>query len=429
MIETKLWNSVFDIRNWKHTINKAEFKNMNREVIEFLSTQKGIETLKEIVGSGSYTITPPRIAKIPKDEKGEFREVYINSDLDRILLSAINDALFELFGDMVHENCKSYQKGESTQKTVRTISKRLEKYEKLNNQIGFKYDFSKYFDNVNIESIEFIFDEVERKMGLNKDENCELINILRRYYRQDLYFDVDGNLNSRYQGLKQGCAVASFLADAILFDLDKYMSKHFDMYYRYSDDLICIDVKKIGVITDTINNKIDKYGISLNPKKIKPIYSNKWFTFLGFKISGNQITLSDRRVEKFQNIISEKTIKLRNCKGKRAARNVISVLFKGEHSWASACLSTINVDADINELNKYVLDCIKACETGKKKIGGLGTCDNLSNKTILRGRGRNVRANREKVIWIDNFISMKCASDTMKISLPVFEAIVRDIAR
>ena len=62
------------------------------------------------IRDGKYKIMPPHTALIPKDN-GEFRTVYINEPADRILLSIANDLLFEIMPEMVHPNCKSYQKG------------------------------------------------------------------------------------------------------------------------------------------------------------------------------------------------------------------------------------------------------------------------------------------------------------------------------
>ena len=140
--------------------------------------------------------------------------MYVNEALDRILLTLINDCLCELFSDMIHKSCKSYRKGTSTQNVVLEVSQKIVNLHKQG-VIGYKSDFSKYFDNVNIEVIDNVFDTLEKRLGFNKGTE-PVINLLRRYYHQDLYFDIQGNLQSRYQGLKQGCAVASFLANVCL---------------------------------------------------------------------------------------------------------------------------------------------------------------------------------------------------------------------
>ena len=52
--------------------------------------------------------------------------------------------------------------------------------------------------------------------------------------------------------------------------------------------------------------------------------------------------------------------------------------------------------SDLNELNKFVMDCFRAVQTGRCKIGGLGYVRTKPDGCIGRGRGRNVKANRDK---------------------------------
>ena len=73
------------------------------------------------------------------------------------------------------------------------------------------------------------------------------------------------------------------------------------------------------------------------------------------------------------------------------------------------------------------MDCIRACKTGKKKVGGLGSVNNLPDRTILRGKGRNVRANREKSGQIENYLSVGCLRNNLRINKEVFRTTVRNM--
>ena len=90
----------------------------------------------------NYEIAPPHQALIPKDN-GEFRTVYVNENIDRIFLSIVNDLLFELCPGMIHQSCKSYQKGIGCGKVVQEISHKLKPdlHQHLNDILGFKADF------------------------------------------------------------------------------------------------------------------------------------------------------------------------------------------------------------------------------------------------------------------------------------------------
>lgn len=416
---------------WQECLDKATNKDMNLKLIKELCYPSYRKQLYTIIAQDKYNIFYSHVAKIPKDKKGEFRRVHINEDRDRILLSNWNDCAFELFPDMIHPQCRSYLKSDSSQKVVKDISKEIVKLSKEmpNKQIGYKIDFHDYFGSVNIEAIDNIFDEMERRLGFEKNTE-PIINTLRRYYHQDMFFDENGNICEEYQGLKQGCAFGSFLADVVLYELDDFLSKQYKISYRYSDDLVVIDKDTSNVINE-INEIISKYGVTLNPRKVEPLYADKFFKFLGFNIKGSMITLSATRVKKFQKEIEKRSIdrKKKNKKftGRQAKKEIVRFLYEGEYNWSSSCLGTINVEPDIQELNKFIMDCIKACDTGKLKIGGLGSVNNLPDRTILRGKGKNVKANRDKIEHIENYLSVDCLRKGLRICKPVFEAQVRSM--
>ena len=158
--------------------------------------------------------------------------------------------------------------------------------------------------------------------------------------------------------------------------------------------------------------------------------NDKWFKFLGFNIKGSQITLSKTRVKSFQKEIEARTIKQRNISAKRALNQVNNYLYKGDgtYSWATSVLPIINVDKDIDVLNTFVMDCIRACATNKKKIGGLGSVNDKEDYTILRGIGKNVAANRLKTEKeIDGYLSIRCMQNALLTRRAVFETLVRSM--
>lgn len=291
-------------------------------------------------------------------------------------------------------------------------------------EIGKKLDLSKYFDSVPLKYIDEIFDRMEVKVGKSK-----IIKIVRKYYHTNLCFDVDGNLIKHYQSLKQGCSVASFLADAVLFPIDYTVSKMDVEYVRYSDDILIVGNHwKEGF--EVVSKMLSNMQMTLNPKKIETVYKDKWIKFLGFNIKGDKITLSKSRVKSFQKEIEARTIKQRNISMKRALNKVQSYLYKGDgkFSWATSVLPIINVQKDIDTLNTFIMDAIRACATNKKKIGGLGSVNDKEDYTILRGTGKNVTANRNKTDKeIEGFLSLGCMRNALLTNRAVFDTLVRQM--
>ena len=103
-------------------------------------------------------------------------------------------------------------------------------------------------------------------------------------------------------------------------------------------------------------------------------------------------------------------------------------LYKGDgrYSWATSVLPIINVDKDVETLNTYIMDALRACATGKKKIGGLGSVNDQPDHTILRGTGKNVTANRSKTDKeIEGFLTIGCMRNALLTRRAVFETLVR----
>ncbi len=422
-----LIKKMFEYERWKELLEIASEKELDKDlIIKFMKPDER-KKLAYIIASDSYTIAPPHIAFIPKDD-GTMREVYVNEDLDRIVLTLINNVLCEIFKNKIHPKCVSYQKGLGTQMVVEQISREITQMGIDNPHIercGYKSDFSKYFDNVSLKAIDRVFNECERGLGYEYNKH-PVFNLLRRYYHQDLYFNKDGKLGNRYQGLKQGCAVASFLANVVLYELDEFMSNKYRIYYRYSDDLVAID-KNTDDVIDDINRVICKYGVTLNPKKVEPIYKDEWFKFLGFMIKGSQITLSKKRIKNFEKEIRKRSVDKRKCSESKARYLIMKYLYEGERAWAMSCLSCINVESDIAEMNKFIMDCIKACKTGKKRIGGLGVTYNLPDKTIIRGKGKHVTSNKINNGYIERYLSVQCLRKDLKYNRDLFDVVLKGL--
>lgn len=279
-MEDKILQKFFEHDRWIYAIEKGIDKDIDKADLYKLTKPEVRVKMCEAIRRGEYEIAPPHTAQIPKDN-GEFRTVYVNEPIDRVFLSIANDLLFELMPEMVHPRCRSYQKGIGCGEIVKEISRKI--CETQGEEIGWKSDFSKYFDSVPIRFIDEAFNAVEAKWG-----RSTIIDVLRKYYHSDWYFDTDGQLKSAYQSLKQGCSVASWLADVVMYSLDERLSALDGEYVRYSDDALFVgpDYKRAMSIME---EEVVKREMKLNPKKIEYLTHTRWFKFLGYSIKGDMI--------------------------------------------------------------------------------------------------------------------------------------------
>lgn len=416
-----LLQKFFEKERWEQALELGVGKGIDKGELRKLTSPEVRLAMYNAIITNNYEIAPPHQAAIPKDN-GDMRIVYVNENVDRVFLSIVNNMFFELFPEFVHKSCKSYQTGIGCGKIVQEVSRQVVNTD--SKVVGFKADLTKYFDTVPIKYIDEIFDRMVIKFGPSK-----IIDIVKKYYHTDLCFDINGDLIEHYQSLKQGCAVASFLADAVLYHLDYAVSMIPGYYVRYSDDLMYIGAE-YDTAFQIVKSILAEMNMTLNPKKVEQIYKDRWVKFLGFNIKGSQITLSKSRVKSFQKEIEARTIKNRNVSFTKAVNNVNNYLYKGDgkYSWATSVLPIINVEKDIETLNAFVMDALRACDTKKRKIGGLGSVSDRYDYTILRGIGKNVTANRHKTEKeISGYLTIGCMRNALLTRRAVYEALVRSM--
>ena len=423
----------FDFDRWEAAIAKGIVKDVPKAALYQLCKPETRMKMYYAIKTGEYEIAPPHTAQIPKDTPGEFRTVYVNEPADRVLLSIANDLLFELMPDKVHPRCKSYLKGVGCGKIVQEASAAiLATKSQGTGALGWKSDLSKYFDSVPLRYIDAAFDEVEERYG-----KSALIDVIRKYYHSDLYIDGETKqVCSKYQSLKQGCSVASWLADVLLYHIDDKLSKMPGYYVRYSDDMLYIG-EYSNEAMEVLRAELEAMEMKLNPKKVEMLDADHWFKFLGFSIKGESISMSSSRLKKFQKEIEKRTIKRFKVQGSKfkveSALNAVNrYLYHGDgqgHSWATGILGVVNVREDIDTMNQFVMDALRAVETGKTKIGGLGYDKQGKTGCIVRGRGRNVSANRRKTgDDISGYISLGCMQNAIRTSKAAYDTLVRSLS-
>ena len=415
-----LFDAICDIDKWKTYIEKERIKGVNRVVLEYLCDPEVREWVLSQIKKEKYMIAPPHMAEIPKDEPNKFRTVFVNEPLDRVLLAIICDCLCELTPHWVSKYCTSYQKGIGTGKVVQRVQKWI--INSPTETVGYKTDLSKYFDSVKITFIDTIFDKFEKEFG----HSC-VITLLRKYYHTDLCFDLKGNLIHHYQSLKQGCAVAAWLANVLLYEVDEVMNIVCKgQYVRYSDDMlfICpnyIEAKRI------LDKMLNKYELTLNPKKVEEVRKDKWIKFLGFSIKGEMISISYSRLYKFVKEIKARTVKQipKDITLIRAVRSVNEFLYgNGEYSWVTSILPVINCEKDVKALSFFVLDCLKAVATKKYVNRSLGFEHHEDHVITVPHQGK-VGSNKKKVGWISGHKTIYCIYKDIRYGKGTYETIIR----
>ena len=422
-MKDRLLEKIFEPERWLAAISKGCDKSIRRDQLIPLTRPSVRGQIYVAIRDGKYKVAPPHAALIPKDTPGEFRRVFVNEPVDRVLLSIINDVLFETCPDMIHRCCRSYLKGTGCGKVVKELVKAATSVP--GEEAGWKADLSKYFDSVPVAYIDDVFDRVEKRSGPSA-----VLDLLRDYYHSDLYFDEEGGLVHGFQSLKQGCSVAAFLADCVLQDTDEKLSRLDGYYVRYSDDMLFVGRDR-DMAMQILKDDLASMQMSLNPKKVEPVRKDRWFKFLGYAIKGQCISLSGKHIKNFQEEIRSRTVDAPgNVSINGAVASVNRYLYKGngQFSWATHILPICNVKKDIDTLNAYVMDCLRAVMTGHKDVGGLGYSTSLKEGCIARGKGANVRHNREATPQlIEGYRTIGCMQNAFLTSRQAYETLMRTL--
>lgn len=392
-MEDEKLNMFFAKETWEEITKIAISKKLNRELISRLCTPEHRCVLLDVISDRKYNIAPPIVRNIPKDDGG-FRTVFVNTDIDRIVMSIINIVYSTIYKGLIHEKCVSYQKGIGVSKIVRAILSELDKYKAFPGEvIGYKVDISKYFDSLSKECLYSSLDEIYTGSPID--------DIVQKYYREDVISDEKGRVTSFYKSIAQGCAVSPFLANYCLRDIDDKISSLDVIYYRYSDDILIIG-KDYKLAMKILEDMLHLKGLRINTNKLEEIKFDEWFTFLGFRIRGNNVSFSKKSLKLFQ-----KEIKLRT-KRKKGDINAVkksikdiqyylytSFLKSNENfGWGEYFFSIINIEEDIIELDMFIKDRIRSVYTAKTSVGGLGI-SNTKNRGVSCRTGSNVGNNKK----------------------------------
>ncbi len=345
--------SMLDFRSWEQAFEKFSEKGISYSIRSRFAQPQYRMGLVNMIAAGDYEIQPPRSQLIPKDNGG-MREIFILNDLDRAVMSVINEVYYSRYSARIHERCISYQKGLSVPNTLHRIRKLLP----CN---GYKVDLSKYFDSVP--------HAVINRILASMDTGSPLDQVLWKFYNDDRV-EKDGILVPHFKSLAQGCSFSSLLANLCLASIDEEVGNLCKVYLRYSDDILML-----GECADEalalLQERLSSIGLSLNPKKVERI-SEKPFVFLGGIVCKDWVRMAEKSKKKAKTNVRSITRKYGKAGSRKAQRNVVKQLNRflygsssNKHCFMEYFSFLCTDDVDMIWFDQYVRAEIKAAYTGK----------------------------------------------------------------
>ena len=313
--------------------------------------------------------------KIGTDNK---RTVYMYDIKDRYILGGMYRAFSEYYKEEISENVFSYKRGIKTLDAIEYILADRELAEKH----GVKLDISAYFNSINKESLTRTIEEISGGDSRIQFILGDLLLNEKVYYR--------GEIITEYKSIVPGTPFSSFLANYILKEIDDFIVEELGITYaRYSDDLILFadEVEELEKALGKIKVRLVELGLTINEDKYEWYKPGEEITYLGLKIKGDRVDISDNSARKYKKKIKRasrdgrKRIEISGRDAEKEAINFFKRLNhrvykcyiqdKSKFGWAYYAFRYVNTLETLRELDFYTKDRARQMITGRNNSANI----------------------------------------------------------
>ena len=317
---TDYWtNNLLELILRKDNLNKA-YKQVKRnkgkggidgmqvdELLPFLrENQRGlIQKIRE----GKYKPSPVRRVEIPKETKGEYRQLGIPTVVDRVIQQAIAQELTPIYEEQFSENSFGFRPGRGAHDALRQCQKNVDE--------GYVYvidmDLEKFFDTVSQSKL------IEVLSRTIKDGR--VISLIHKYLNAGVI--ADGIFERTEVGMPQGGPLSPLLSNVMLNELDKELERRGHRFVRYADDCMILCKSKKSA-ERTLRNIIPfiegKLFLKVNRKKteVAHISKVKYLGYTFYRYKGKcRLRVHAKSVVKMKNKIRELTDRNKGISNKK----------------------------------------------------------------------------------------------------------------
>ena len=317
---TDYWtNNLLELILRKDNLNKA-YKQVKRnkgkggidgmqvdELLPFLRENQ--RSLIQKIREGKYKPSPVRRIEIPKETKGEYRQLGIPTVVDRVIQQAIAQELTPIYEEQFSENSFGFRPGRGAHDALRQCQKNVDE--------GYVYvidmDLEKFFDTVSQSKL------IEVLSRTIKDGR--VISLIHKYLNAGVI--ADGIFERTEVGMPQGGPLSPLLSNVMLNELDKELERRGHRFVRYADDCMILCKSKKSA-ERTLRNIIPfiegKLFLKVNRKKteVAHISKVKYLGYTFYRYKGKcRLRVHAKSVVKMKNKIRELTDRNKGISNKK----------------------------------------------------------------------------------------------------------------
>lgn len=317
---TDYWtNNLLELILRKDNLNKA-YKQVKRnkgkggidgmqvdELLPFLRENQ--RSLIQKIREGKYKPSPVRRVEIPKETKGEYRQLGIPTVVDRVIQQAIAQELTPIYEEQFSENSFGFRPGRGAHDALRQCQKNVDE--------GYVYvidmDLEKFFDTVSQSKL------IEVLSRTIKDGR--VISLIHKYLNAGVI--ADGIFERTEVGMPQGGPLSPLLSNVMLNELDKELERRRHRFVRYADDCMILCKSKKSA-ERTLRNIIPfiegKLFLKVNRKKteVAHISKVKYLGYTFYRYKGKcRLRVHAKSVVKMKNKIRELTDRNKGISNKK----------------------------------------------------------------------------------------------------------------